>query len=227
MAVVMRLTAAQAVLQAAAKIHEDGKAEFSEWDLTVSAWKQDPNRFGCRGYETVYPDHKRVMAEIMGTTKKDNPIRHGWIKKIAANQYRITPLGLAEAERLEQSAESGVQSGRSAQHLYDSLSRYVFHYIYRDWLADVDEPRTWLGVQAFIGMRQVDATSLNDGIREIEEAVEMAIEFMEWSGQDRLQRGPTGGGKVIHRREVERLREFVDVLRIRFSPQMDAIRSRG
>ena len=94
------LSAAKVILLAAADLAADGSGEFSEWDLTVASWRRDQNRFGCRGYEDEYPDHKRVMMEIMGKKKKDNPIRQGWVERVRPNFYRMTALGLAEAERL-------------------------------------------------------------------------------------------------------------------------------
>lgn len=75
------VTAAQEILLGAFDLAENQYDEFSEWDLTISTWKRNPNRFGCRGYEDEYPDHKRVMMEIMGTTKKDNPLRRGVVRK--------------------------------------------------------------------------------------------------------------------------------------------------
>ena len=73
--------AAEEILLGADDLDRAGMREFSEWDLTVATWKRNPNRFGCRGYEDRYPDHKRVMMEIMGTTKKDNPLRRGWLSE--------------------------------------------------------------------------------------------------------------------------------------------------
>ena len=87
------LTAAQEILLAAAELAREGKSAFSEWDLTVATWGRNKNRFGCRGYEDDYPDHKRVMMEIMGKSKKDNPIRRGWIERSRPNFYSLTALG--------------------------------------------------------------------------------------------------------------------------------------
>ena len=62
---------------------------------------------GCRGYEELYPDHKRVMMEIMGTTKKENPIRKGWLQKVRPNTYRLTDLGKTEVDRLTNRGDDG------------------------------------------------------------------------------------------------------------------------
>src|SRR5580704_12263538 len=97
-----KLTAAQEILFGAYDLDRGGAKEFSEWDLTVATWKRNPNRFGSRGYEDRYPDHKRVMMEIMGTTKKDNPLRRGWFERTRSNHYRMTDIGRSEADRFSE-----------------------------------------------------------------------------------------------------------------------------
>jgi hypothetical protein len=79
---IAKLTAAQEILLAANDLSGNGKNEFTEWELTIAAWKRNRNRFGLRGFEERYPDHKRVMMEIMGQSKKDNPIRRRFLEKI-------------------------------------------------------------------------------------------------------------------------------------------------
>src|SRR5439155_1408878 len=75
------------------------KDEFSEWDLTVAAWSFDRLRFGLRGYAESYPDHKRVMMEIMGK-KTSSPIMQQYMTKVRPNYYRMTSLGRAVAARI-------------------------------------------------------------------------------------------------------------------------------
>src|SRR2546426_12841292 len=125
------LTAAQEVLLAALSLNREGRREFSEWDLSVAVWKRDHNRFGCRGYEDLYPDHKRVMMEVMGKTKKDNPVVRGWFEKMRANYYKMTSLGVAEAERLREVSGGVAATPRSAEPLYDSVSRYLEHPVFQ------------------------------------------------------------------------------------------------
>src|SRR5262245_20022630 len=94
-----KLTASETVLLAAADLTAAGKLEFSEWDLTVAAWALDRLRFGLRGYAQSYPDHKRVMMEIMGQ-KASNPVQQKFMEKIRPNIYRLTPLGKAVAAQI-------------------------------------------------------------------------------------------------------------------------------
>ena len=84
-----RLTAAQVILMAADDLMTGGSREFTEWELTVASWNRDKARFGLRGYDQTYPDHKRVMMEIMGK-KPQNPVTLGLMEKIRPNVYRLT-----------------------------------------------------------------------------------------------------------------------------------------
>lgn len=218
------MTAAQSILLAAADLAAEGKLSFTEWDLSVKAWQRDRNRFGCRGYEELYPDHKRVMMEIMGQTKKDNPVRRGWIEKAGRNQYKITPLGLAQAERVGSVAGDGRAQVRSPTHIYESIEPYLFHRVFLDFSRDDAEPRTWLGASAFLGLKENTPNALDDSIRQVQTAAAGALGWLREEEQEVLRRGPVGGGKTIRRADLERLLRFVDVLQERFALQMNAIR---
>ena len=224
-----RLTAAQEVLVAAANIYDETGNDFTEWDLSVASWVLNRNRFGCRGYEDQYPDHKRVMAEILGTTKKDNPVRHGWLRKVRPNHYEITSLGLAEARRLRSSANGGIEdsSPRAAQELYDALQPYIFSETFREWLVDEEASVNWIKTQVFIRLRHINATALEDSLRSLRSAVKLGLEHLNATEQRGFRRGSEGGGKFISREEIERLPMFLDHLEEKFKPQMDAIRARG
>lgn len=217
-------TAAQEVLLAAAELDRSGRKEFSEWDLTVSAWKRNKNKFGSRGYESEHPDHKRVMMEIMSKNKRDNPLRQGWIEKTRANHYRMTSLGLAEAEKLSRVKGEVSETLRSGDKVYDSVVGYINHRAFRDYCRDPDEPRTWLGASAFLGLARHERVHLGDRINAAENAASSALEWLDQSGQDKFTRGPTGGGVTVRRSDLEKLRAFVGVLQERFHVQLDAIR---
>jgi hypothetical protein len=218
-------TAAQEILLAAADLSGQGKTEFTEWELTIAAWRRDRNRFGLRGFETLHPDHKRVMMEIMGKTKKDNPIRRQFIKKTKPNYYRLTPLGAAEALALTQAAAE-VVTAKSPGPIYVALEPFIESPPFRAWLKDKDEPRSWLGAAAFLGLTRNNANELNDRIRAVETAARRAKEWCTQAGRDALTRGATGGSRPVPLAEIELLVQFLDVIRSRFPRQMEAIRQR-
>lgn len=76
---------------------------FTEWDLTVAAWKLDPQAFCMQGY-LEYPDHKRVYLEIVGT-RQSNPISRKLMERAGRNKYKLTPLGRMRAAFLKESVE--------------------------------------------------------------------------------------------------------------------------
>lgn len=221
-----RRTAAQEILLAAADLSNAGKRDFTEWELTVAAWRRDNNRFGLRGFEANHPDHKRVMMEIMGQTKKDNPIRRRFIERTKPNYYRLTDLGAAEAAAIHDGPDVEVTSSKSPGPIYVVIEPFVESPPFRAWLKDKDEPRSWLGAAAFLGLSRNTANELNDRMRAIETAVRQAKTWCFESGRENITRGVHGGSRPIPLSEIDAIQKFLDVLRSRFSRQIDAIRQK-
>jgi len=219
-----RLTAAQEILLGAADIDRAGGKDFSEWDLTVATWKRNPNRFGCRGYEDRYPDHKRVMSEIMGTTKKDNPIRRGWLERTRSNYYRITNIGRAEADRLGEVKVTGEKSHRSPQPIYDAVAPLYRHPVFRKYCADTHEPRMWLGAASFLGLTSNEPQHVEDRRKATRTAIDNALAWLKDTKADSFRRGVSGGEEAISKDSLVKLREFLDVVESRFANQIEAIK---
>jgi hypothetical protein len=81
------LTAFEIILQAGHKLTKEGKIEFTEWDLTVEAWKMVPATFGMKGHQQ-YPDHKRMYVEI-AKCKVYGPKNGLFLEKVKPNTYRM------------------------------------------------------------------------------------------------------------------------------------------
>src|SRR4051812_13407016 len=141
-----RLTAAQIILLAGEDLLNGGVKEFNEWELTVAAWRRDPARFGLRGYEQKYPDHKRVMTEIMGR-KPGNPVQSMYLEKIRPNTYRLTALGKAEVTRLR---AGGTAKPPREKDPHARLAAYVGHPAFARWRNDPEQPRLWVDVADFL-----------------------------------------------------------------------------
>lgn len=218
------LTAAQEILFGALELHNAGQSEFTEWDLTVAVWKRNPNRFGCRGYENEYPDHKRVMMEIMGTTKKDNPVRRGWLEKTRPNHYRITDLGLSEVGRLSYSRSVDQKSHRSPQAIYDAVAPYYRNPVFRKHCKDSDEPRMWLGAASFLSLTKSDPQHLDDRLHATAAAIENTLTWLEENDANQIHRGVSGGSEAIHKDSLLRLKKFLQVIEERFAKEIEAIR---
>jgi hypothetical protein len=163
------------------------------------------------------------MMEIMGKTKKDNPIRRGWMEKTRPNHYRTTALGQAEAERLRKIRGEVREASQSAQKIYDAIAPYINHRVFVSHCKDPSEPRMWLGAASLLGLSGNDKLHLEDRFRAVSTAIEMAKTWMDENGQTEMHRGVTGGGIAIRRTDVQRLQEFVEILKGRFKVQIDAI----
>jgi hypothetical protein len=218
-----RLTAAQEILLGAGDLDEAGTQDFTEWDLTVATWKRNPNRFGCRGYEEKYPDHKRVMMEIMGNNK-DNPVRLGRIVKTHPNHYRLTDLGRSEIDRLSGTKDTSLTSNRSPQPIYNAVDPFYRSAVFRKFCKDPKEPRMWLGAASFLGLKRNDAQHLDDQLKVACSSIENAIEWLNEVGTHAFRSGTSGGQEAISRDSLSRLKEFIDVVEKRFARQIEAIR---
>ncbi|PQO22245.1 hypothetical protein C2I36_13970 [Rhodobacteraceae bacterium WD3A24] len=163
------------------------------------------------------------MMEIMGTTKKDNPLRRGWFEKVRPNTYRLTELGLSEAERLSQIRNADVQSTRSPQAIYDAVAPLYRSSVFRKHSRDPEEPRMWLGAASFLQLTKSDPQHVEDRLRATEAAIENAIDWMDEHGTDHIQRGVSGGSEAISRNSVQQLKDFYETILDRFSGQIDAL----
>jgi hypothetical protein len=217
------LTAAQEILHAAVEIDRE-KESFSEWDLTVTVWRRNPNRFGCRGYEKHYPDHKRVMKEIMSSSS-GNPIRRGWLERIGPNTYCVTNVGRAEAQRQSRRSDDVGKSTASPQSIYDAVAPLYQSPVFRKHLRDQEEPRLWLGAASFLQLARADRQHLDDKLVNARASIEGALEWLDHHHRDKITRGVTGGGEAIHRDSLTRLKSFLDLLETRFANQIQAIRA--
>jgi hypothetical protein len=207
----------------AGDLHRQGKKEFSEWDLSVATWKRNPNRFGCRGYEDVYPDHKRVMMEIMSLAKKDNPIRRGLLAKTRPNYYSVTDLGLAEINELSAAKDTGEKSRKSPQPIYDAVYPFYEQAVFRKYMKDPDEPRMWLGAAAFLGLENNEPIHVQDRRKIARSAISGALKYLDETKADSFHRGVTSGGEALSRESILKLKEFLDVIEKRFAQQFEAI----
>lgn len=219
------LTAVQEILLAAADLDSQGPT-FSEWDLTVVTWKRNPNRFGCRGYESKYPDHKRIMKEIMSSSS-GNPLRKGWIERTGPNRYRLTNVGRSEVQRQRKHAGDIQESTASPQAIYDAIAPLYRSAVFRKNLKDPNEPRLWLGAASFLQLANGTPQHLNDRLVTTRASIDDALEWLDVHQRDRIARGVSGGSEAIDRESVTRLRRFLALIEHRFADQIKAVRARG
>lgn len=130
-------TAIQTILLAASDLLDSGKTVFTEWDLAVAAWKRDPQRFGLRGYEDQYPDHKRLSCEILGK-RRSNPLCLGYLMKDRPNHYYMTNRGRVVVRSMSSSAmpPEGAAVRDCIRYLRE-LPQFI------EWQIDPSNPKVW------------------------------------------------------------------------------------
>jgi hypothetical protein len=214
-------TAADIVLLAAADLTAAGNAEFSEWDLTVAAWSRDRFRFGLRGYAQSYPDHKRVMMEIMGA-KASNPVQQGYLEKVRPNFYKLTSAGKAAAARMKEGgAKKGPAAPVTVKELYDTVSQYVNRQEFRRWQDNPEEPREWAGAAAFLGLAKDFKGDAADKLDEVRASFKAAIDWCAVQEAAFLTRGSGQGGVPIHVRDLADMLDFLIALTYRFPDRLE------
>jgi hypothetical protein len=210
------LKAANEVLIAAASIVKgDISKEFTEWELTVETWRLNKNRWGLRGFEAQYPDHKRVMMELMGL---GGLVKEGFLKRTRENHYTVTSAGLAQATAITEPRDTRQRN----IYIYDDVSTYAFHRIFESYLQNSDEPKTWLGVASFLALQKNDPGHLNEQLARVKKSIGAARKFMEDTNRTDLRRGDAD--RIITRERLDKLEQFLGVLEERFQPQFEAIR---
>lgn len=215
-------TASETVLLAADDLTSAGKTEFTEWDLTVAAWSIDRFRFGLRGYAQTYPDHKRVMMEIMGQ-KPSSPVVNKFLEKVRPNIYRLTASGRAAAAKLRGGAKvKPTRRAVTVRELYDTVATLATKPEFRRWQDNPEEPRDWTSAANFLGLTGKAGTE--DPVERLEELRTGLKAALDWCRVEEvafLTRGSGAGGAPIHVRDVSDLLDFLTALTYRFPEYLD------
>ena len=235
-----KFTAAQLILMAGEDLVDAGVSEFSEWQLTVAAWRRDPLRFGLRGFQKEHPDHKRVMMEIMGA-KPHNPIQMKYMEKIRPNYYRLTAAGRQEALRLLSDPLRAARSAAPAptyptpankapplpdnravakETLYDGLAEYVFQRSFVHWKDDPDQPAQWSEALGFLSAGRGKPADCVERWQDIDLLRRQAMDFCDRSELDFLP--PTGkhGARRLSMLDLGRLGDYLVSIRQRFAEHL-------
>jgi hypothetical protein len=217
-----RLTAAQVILLAGDDVMAKGAREFSEWELTVSAWTRESSRFGLRGFEQKHPDHKRVMMEIMGH-KPQNPITLGYMEKVRPNTYRLTPLGRAEAARLRSGGAARAPLAPSLQSdLYGSTTTLLNHAAFKAWKNDPDQPRRWADAVTFLNLCGDAAADPAACLSHLRHAVRAAHDWCMKHGVHYITPQNRSASDPIHTSDLTALNDFLRAIENRFEEHLTA-----
>lgn len=212
------LSSTEEVLLAATRLSTESLKEFTEWDLTIEAWKLNKNRWGLQGHEE-YPDHKRVMNEVMaaGTQKI---VGRGWIERTRPNHYKVTQLGLAKAKSLLDVS----QSEKRNINLYDAISIYVKNPTFELYFINKILPENWLDVAAFLKLNKYDPQTLEKILNYIRSAIKESLNYLKENKVNALIRGKSTQNPPITKERIIELNKFIELLEEKFKAQFDAIR---
>ena len=115
-------TKPEKILAAAVKLTADeGQAEFTAEELIVRAFREYPNDFSLKGHAGEFPDSNSVLKHLMG--RQASLITRGWLEKIGAKRYRLTPKGYTDWKGLNPDLdESNIRVERRHE---EALSRLL------------------------------------------------------------------------------------------------------
>ncbi|MHC1679927.1 MAG: hypothetical protein AB9860_01580 [Methanomassiliicoccales archaeon] len=206
------------VLLASLKLTEDGKSKFTEWDLTVECWKLNKKRWGLPGYWDDYPNHKRVMNELMAQTDR-SVLTQGLLVRTSTNMYALTTVGRIRAESLTITTES---EERAEYRLYDALKKYLNQTAYIQFKQDRNKPTIWLYVASFYDLSSsTNRQNAHARLSEFEKTLAEAEKVIGAKGENSLRRRDRGHS--ITEIELSELRQFHETMRNRFPSQFKAL----
>jgi hypothetical protein len=212
------ITSRDEVILAALSLKNRGLVEFTEWDLTVETWNLNKQRWGLPGYRDVYPDHKRVMNEVMAKGDK-RLLTLGLIERIKTNCYKLTDAGIIYAENIVGDKDS---RERASYNLYDKLEKYLNHNAFLQFQQNHDKPSLWLHASSFYGLSAtMSVQQATARINEFENIINQAEETLKNMGEESIRRTTTGNH--VTNKELEEIKEFHKMMRNRFKSQFDAL----
>lgn len=216
------LTTKDEVILAALKLREAGKEEFTEWELTVECWKLNPQHWGLPGFRELYPDHKRVMNELMDKGK-NRAMTKGLIERVKTNVYRLTDAGVVYARALRGKIDA---TEKADYGLYDSLKSYLGHSAFRQFARDHSRPKIWLYVAGFYGLTaSMNAQQSRSRVSQFETLLAAGKSMIDEKGPTSIRRASSG--PFISREDLELLSQFHEEMKSRFSSQFATLMGRA
>jgi hypothetical protein len=213
------LTLAEKVLLAALKC-TDGEVDksFTAEALAVQAWKMDTNAFGLRGFESQYPDSNKLFKSI---DSKGGLVAKALIAKVGDRTFRLTAAGVAQASSLQPANEDFRKPDRG---LADEVNKMISHPTFREWLSDSAKPAKFYGAGHFWGIAPgTPSRVIRDRVKHIEVTLSTAIKYLDSNGTDVLcgDRDQV----IAERGDLERCLEFHEMLKKRFSRELNLLSS--
>lgn len=191
-----QLTAALTVLKAAGTLDGGVGNSFTEFDLTMAAWRLNPLRFGLRGYQHKHPDHKRVATEYAGD-RRSSPIKRGYMIRLSPCVYQLTALG--------RSVAASIGKEEQILPLIAWMGGVINHSCVGVWVNDPARPHDIRDVQSLLD---------RDTFEQFEQRANEAFEWCRTQGLEYLA-VPYHGGR-IHFPVIVTVLDFLSAMRARF-----------
>ncbi len=196
----------------------DTNKTFTFEELLVAAWKRDPIAWGLRGFEREHPDSERIHRELDSRGKNNKGmVAVGFLEKVEARVYRLTPKGLAAASSL---APEDLQSlERAGRALESEIRRILEHPVFRDWLRDPTLPRKFREAGHFWGVAPgTPPRVVRERIDRIDNTLGSAVQLLDERGVDEL--ADPKRGVLFDRADIARCLEFQRAMKERFAREL-------
>jgi hypothetical protein len=193
----------------------DLQKTFTFEELLVEAWKRDPLSWGLRGFEREHPDSERIHRELDSRGKGSGGLVDlGFLEKVQARLYRLTPKGLAAASDLKP-ADTSVRE-KTHRTLEAEIRRILEHPAFRDWLKDSNRPKHFREAGHFWGIAPGTPPRLiRQRVKRVEQTLRAALDVLERKGVEEI--GERRGSVLYDRTDIERCRQFQEALKQRFA----------
>ena len=199
--------------------------KFTAEELLVTAWESDKWAFGLRGFEEQHPDANRVYTKIDGTS---GLVQKGMLEAEGDRVLRITVAGLSHAQSILVSTDEidSEMQFKVDRQLQESLVRLLNSREFQEWLEDHSKVSRFREAGNFWGIAPgTPAKAVRKRIGDVERILEAARERMDQMSADRIveQRGRS----LIDRADIDRLLEFHNELKRRFTKDLRILDPEG
>jgi hypothetical protein len=203
------------VLAAALELSQgDLDRSFTAEQLLVAAWRRNKAPWGLRGFETEFPDTKKITMELdRGARQKSGVIGAGLLQRVDKRVYTLTPAGLAAARQVG-------DLDREAQLLVDrnleaALAQILDDAGFRKWRGDPAQPKKFREAGRFWGVAPgTPPRVIRDRIHRVDTTLAAALTDLE----------RRGGKRRFDRETLQACVEFQAALKDRFAHELDLLK---
>ncbi len=211
----------QVLLAALDCIDDNLEKTFSFEELLVAAWKRDSTAWGLRGFEKHYPDSERIHRELDSRGKKNKGIVDlGFLEKVRARVYRLTPKGLAAASKLTPS-DATVRE-KADRTLETEIRQILEHTVFKKWLKDPEFPNRFREACHVWGIAPgTPPRVIRERIKRVEHTLKAGLQLLDDKQVDQIGEGR--GAHLFDRIDIERCLEFHETLKSRFRDDLKVL----